>query len=555
MLTALAFAVALAAPPPDMYAIVIGYNGAAAGLPTLHYADDDAIGFARFFGALAGEDHVVLLTTPDAQTQETFARAKLVIPSVESPTRRSLFAAFDSLRVKLAQRPPGRAALLYFVYAGHGLSGRFLLQPEGATEAAFTGHELRAALGTLPIERAAVFIDACRAQSLFVERGADSGPDLAAEVDELERRASAVSIGVLTAATSNQPAGEAADLQAGTFSHVLASGLAGAADANGDDVVTFGELAAFVAFNTQRLTGQRPWFDPPGGDLNATAIDHRNRRGRLVFGEQAGHYRVESREGRPVFAEANKGEGQSLKLLLPPGHYRVVHLLDADHGRAGDVSLGETDTAIDDRALTLDVELAELDGQRGAEVPDSARAGFAAPFTSEIVATLAAGFQSGREPSFMHPRSLFGLRLGYGVALAPLGLVGLDQAVELDVRRRETRFSYGVHADYRTSFPNGKGYELRRPGLFLLGEFDSIPHLGIAIAAGVRSTFLFRKGSPIHGDAAAPALRGLLSMPFALAADFSLYAEAGYENVWMKVDGVRQPFGQFFGSIGVNYGR
>ena len=48
-------------------------------------------------------------------------------------------------------------------------------------------------------------------------------------------------------------------------------------------MVSFGELAAFVAFNTRRLTGQLPWFDPPGGDLGAVAIDLRARLPRLVI--------------------------------------------------------------------------------------------------------------------------------------------------------------------------------------------------------------------------------------------------------------------------------
>src|SRR6185369_4183657 len=146
-----------------------------------------------------------------------------------APTRTALFAALAEVSRELAVRP-GKPATLYVVYAGHGLKGRILLKPEGAPEAAITGTELRAAVAELariaPALRTYLFFDACRSQSLFTDRGGDPelGPDLGAEASALEARANAVAIGVLTAASSGKPAGEIADLGAGYFSHVLASG-------------------------------------------------------------------------------------------------------------------------------------------------------------------------------------------------------------------------------------------------------------------------------------------------------------------------------------------
>jgi len=221
--------------------------------------------------------------------------------------------------------------------------------PEAGPTAGLTGHELRAAVAELgrvaPGLRSYLFLDACRSQSLFTERGDDAvdalGPDLSAEVAALERRAEAAAstIGVLTAASAGQSAGEVRALGAGYFSHVLASGIAGAADADGDERVTFAELAAFVAYNTDRLGAQRPWFAPPGGQLGAPVVDLRGARGRLeLSAAPAGRYLVEAVGGRPILAEAVKGE-RPLRLALPPGRYRVVHSTARERTRAADVEL------------------------------------------------------------------------------------------------------------------------------------------------------------------------------------------------------------------------
>ncbi|MEA2700649.1 MAG: hypothetical protein QOI66_4920, partial [Myxococcales bacterium] len=330
--------------PGDVYAIVVGYNGGRPGLPALHFADDDAVRLSLLLAGLAQPtqaNHVVLLTDFDADTQRGIVRAGLRSVPAASPTRTALLAAFHDIAAALAARPAGAGPpTFYFIYAGHGLHGRILLKPEEGNDAAITGHELRAAVADLvqsaPMLRPFIFLDACRSQSLFTERGAapapdtEIGPDLSAEVATLEQRTRAVTIGVLTAAFSGRPAGEVRSLGAGYFSHVLASGLAGAADADGDELVSFAELAAFVAYNTERLTAQRPWFSPPGGDFSTTAVDLRAARTRLeLTGSPSGRYLIEASSGRPIFAEAVKGDRHALRLSLPAGRYRVLRAAGA----------------------------------------------------------------------------------------------------------------------------------------------------------------------------------------------------------------------------------
>jgi hypothetical protein len=425
----------LAAParadPSEIFAVVIGWNGGAARLAPLNFADDDAVRFALFFAGLRAPGRVWLLTETDAATQRTLAQAHLAAKPDAAPTRAAVLAALGELARTLRARPRS-PRVLYVVYAGHGLDGRLLLKPTSGAEAALTGAELRAALAEVieadPGLRVFVFLDACRSESLFAERGAETGADFGAAIAALERRANAVPIGILTAARNGRPAGEVRRLEAGYFSHVLTSGLAGAADADGDDVVSFGELAAFVAFHTQKLTGQMPWFDPPGGDLSAGAMDHRGRRSRLLLpSDEAGRFLVGAADGRPVFAEAYKARGRRLRLALPPGRYNVRR--EAGDGRGWEVAIDLADAGVDLAGATWH----ELEGVRGEGAAERAPE-FTADFSSDVVSTLEAGFHAGREGRTAE--GAFRLQLEAGVGVAPLGLGGGEPMLTLRLRRR-----------------------------------------------------------------------------------------------------------------------
>ena len=134
----------------DVYAVVVGHNGGQArtstspGLPTLRFADDDALRMARWFEALSVAGGVTVLTTPDAQTTSTLEAAGLSMPAHTAPTRNGLSRALAELKTKLAKRT--RPATVFFFYAGHGLTGRLLLEPEAGDEASITGKELKLAL-------------------------------------------------------------------------------------------------------------------------------------------------------------------------------------------------------------------------------------------------------------------------------------------------------------------------------------------------------------------------------------------------------------------------
>ncbi|HVT07809.1 MAG TPA: hypothetical protein VHO67_10135, partial [Polyangia bacterium] len=471
-------------------------------------------------------------------------------------------AALADVASELARRSPGAPdPVLYVIYAGHGLQGRILLKPDGAPEAAITGHELRAAVAELaraaPNLRTFLFLDACRSQSLFTERGADSdlGPDLTAQASELERRADEVRIGVLTAAASGKPAGEVGELGAGYFSHVLASGLAGAADADGDEVVSFGELVAFVAFNTERLTGQRPWFAPPGGDLRVAAIDLRGRRARLdLSGAPAGRYLIAAGTGRPIFAEAYNSGRAPLRLALPAGRYRILHGAAAGPARQADVDLRAGERL--DLGRVVWAENAQAGSRARGGDEDSGSPSFQSAFTPEAVSTLVAGFDAGRSPVSSRQPPPQTLGVAVAAATAPLGLPGAELGFAVRYRLRLGAWFAGARAELaRSTHDQAGSYTLDR----YAGWLEAGPRwaarawleLTLFAAAGGGPVVRRANDQPTAGDPFAPAVAAGAGADVQLHAAWRAFVDVRYGAQWVSVDGARRAWGVVAAAAGV----
>jgi Caspase domain len=551
-----------AAQGTDVFAVVVGHNGGIPGLAPLRYADDDAIRFALLLRGLDPAAHVWLLTDVDADTTRELGRAAIAVPPSRSPTRRALAAAFEELARALSAPRHGRGRVLYVVYAGHGLRGRVLLAPEAGQEAAVTGAELRASLAGLsqlhPDLRMFLFVDACRSQSLFADRDAEAGPDFSAEVTALERRGRRLELGVLTAAAAGKPAGEVADLRAGYFSHVLASGLAGAADASGDEVVSFGELAAFVAFNTQRLTGQLPWFDPPAGGLDAAAIDHRGHRPRLFIPRGVGgRFVVKAPAGTPVFAEAFKDPQRSLLFSLPVGRYRI------ERGERGGRILAAAVELVAGQLLDAGRLIwAEAPGDTRGEGPASGGDGspaFAAPFSPEVVSTLEAGFRAGREPLPPLAARRTTVAAASVLGTAPLGLGGMEMGLALHARRTLGALGLvGLRAGFATSShrAGGQSYRLEHHTVAVEGGARWGPARWLALHAlgGLGAGGVVQRGAgAARGDPLGPLATVGIGLELALGGGFALPLEARSWWQWVRVDGARQRHAGLALDVGLAY--
>jgi hypothetical protein len=519
---ALSVVVSAAAPSSDIYAVIVGHNGGHEGEPALaplRYADDDALRFYRWFLTLAPEDHLTLLTVLDADTQAQLADAQETTPPAVPPTRTNLLAALDALKPRLTA-----TSKVFFIYAGHGLPGRFLLEPQSSGEAAFTGAELRSAFAALPGQRALLFLDACRAQSLFSDRGA---PDFSAEVGALEHAAQTKQLGILTAASSTQSAGESATLNGGYFSHVLASGLAGAADADADGTVRFGELAAFVAFHTERLFGQRPWFEAPGGDLLAPVVELGGLPGVTFDSALTGRIRVRDAKTHRVVAELNKPFGTPRTLVLPAGAYVAER-----EGLQAQVQIDTARTVLG----AGDFIPAPL-ALRGAGEPSP----FDAPFSADAVSALSAGYHSGTEVAHPLPWR-HAIDAQYGLAPAPFGLPGIEHSAELGYRLAfSPRWLAGLRGFFRAAaFPAGS---LMRTGLWLEGavRFQVLSALEVQPHLDVGAETLWRTGTAqFHADFGTPCLGGGLRAEVPVAAGLAVELDAKAALSFVEVDGQRQ---------------
>jgi hypothetical protein len=486
---------------PLVYAIVVGNNDGLGMLPQLNYADDDALRFYDLATRLTTRRNVALLTELDVETWRRIQTDGATPPPYLPPTRSKLLEVIRLFKGQIARvrrRDPGRRVHLYFFFSGHGERGYFFLKKKSdkLAESAFTGTDLDRTFADSEATLNALFIDACKSQSLFLAKGPatskdeELGPDFSGLIDRLDRTTRRAPIGVLTSTVSDKPAGEARDIRGGYFSHVLISGLRGAADANSDGVVRYGELAAFVSFHTRRIAGQRPWFRPPAGKLDAPLVELKTRRDVLELPPgMGGHFAVFDGSGRNLILEAHKTDAQWTRLILSPGRYKVVWIKAPTRGLAAAVDLSvkrrlmkkdfATEVALGPDHVPKGEGLgAPPDEEQALGAFDPSRSGFDQPFTPRVVSALETAYNSGLSAVTRVPpgpleveQNLVGV--GYGLFTQPLDPLSLGQGVTLSYARRLRRlpllvggsalFSFSEHDSPTTGLP----FRLRRLALQL----------------------------------------------------------------------------------------
>jgi hypothetical protein len=271
------------------YAIVIGNNAPPAGgtterLEPLRYADDDAVRYYQLFSRL-GEAH--LLAVLDATTQRRYVGlAARALP----PTAQNLRDLVANLASRMAaDRQRGDRPVLYFAFSGHGArdanGDAFLaLQDASLTQRAL----YEDVLGKLPAVFVHVMVDACNAGGVVGVRG---GGFFGSEQQAATTRATDADlrpileatplgryphIGVILATTLGQEAHEWSAIEGGVFTHELLSGLSGAADVNGDRIVEYSEVQAFVASANRDIKDPRAIpqviAQPPAANRSAVLV-------------------------------------------------------------------------------------------------------------------------------------------------------------------------------------------------------------------------------------------------------------------------------------------
>jgi hypothetical protein len=553
--TSLCARAALAAEPPLVYAVVVGNNDGLGVLRQLSYADDDALRFYRLAIRLAREQNVALLTELDVDTwrriQITGARPPPFLP----PTKKKLTEVIELFKRQIARarsERPGRPVHFYFFFSGHGERGYFFLKRDGGSspaDAAFTGADLERAFADSRATMNGLFIDACKSQSLFQPKGGPApvddelGPDFSGLINKLDRSARLSPIGVLTSTVSDQPAGEARDIQGGYFSHVLTSGLAGAADANSDGVVRYGELAAFVSFHTRRIAGQRPWFRPPGGRMDAPLVTLAERRDLLEIPPGfAGHFAIFDQRGHNLILEVHKTAAQWTRLILAPAVYKVVWIRGQDRGLLAQVDLargprrvmlGDLRTPVrfgGDHVPKGDGEGAPPEPEESADMAlrayEPTASGFDQPLTPRVVAALVDAYDAGRfaapertvtlpaPPPLVAP-ARHRLSVGYGYFAPPaeplVGGQGVTLAYALQLGRvflvgARSLFAFSSHPKPESTMPPYRMWRLalQAEGALALRqrrlEFSAGGYLGWQLMMLTASAARAAGGAPGTGE-------------------------------------------------------
>ncbi len=235
--------------------------------------------------------------------------------------------------VTKASRAAGRKTELYFFYAGHG---SLTAEREGSVnllDGVLRRRELfRAVLDPVPADFKHVIIDACDAYFMVARRGGTpSAAEEAAVKGFLDQEAldAHPEVGVLVSGSSEVETHEWSGLEAGVFSHEVRSALLGGADADGDGLLRYAEVAAFVSAANEGLSDPRArvrvFARPPPLDLSHPMTDLRRGPRRLLelAPSARGLVRVEDARGARYADVHVSGEAPVYLRLVGDDEYYV----------------------------------------------------------------------------------------------------------------------------------------------------------------------------------------------------------------------------------------
>lgn len=266
-----------AAAAPRLHALIIGNNdvfpgdgeGGSPSLIPLRYADDDAAAVAAFIGQVAAS--VRLLTLMDATTQAIYPD---LVSRAQPPTLAAVEEAVALLSAEVARdRARGEQSVVWFFFSGHGrpspgpgAEGR-PPREQGPGLALLDGSLTRELLyeqilARLPASYVHLLVDACHAESIVRPR--DSQAQIVnltpAVVNATLLRTTLArypNVGAILASSRNARAHEWDTIGHGVFTHELLSALRGGADVNGDRLLEYSEVYAFMSAANQSVTDPR----------------------------------------------------------------------------------------------------------------------------------------------------------------------------------------------------------------------------------------------------------------------------------------------------------
>ncbi len=332
-LLALAWAAGGAAFEPHRFALLVGSPSAGWGSARLRFAERDARGMREILERLGGvkdED------------------ARLLLSPAADEMRKALGELGERSR---AARARGEQTLLLVYYSGHAKDGQLML---GSSRLSFD--DLRTALREAPADVRIGIVDSCQAGAIARPKGVRRAPAF-----DVSRAQTTEPHGLVLIASSaaDEDSQESDAIGASYFTHYLASGLMGDADASGDGKVTLAEAYAYAYGRTVASTAgtelgvQHPtYFYDLGGAGDVVLTDLAPAAGGLVFPEALqGEYVILDRSHRAV-AEVAKTAGKPRRLALAPGQYTVKKRLPSETGLlVGDVVVGAAPAIVDEGGM------------------------------------------------------------------------------------------------------------------------------------------------------------------------------------------------------------
>lgn len=361
------------------YSIIIANNEAPGEvLRPLRYADDDGARYAELLGLLGGP--VELLSVLDRETQ---ALHPGLADRTRSPVIRELEDALDrTFRAIEADNVRGIRTVLYFIYVGHGTISSSGEGQIHLLDRRFSRSDLyHRVIDRSPARVNHIVLDACNAYFMVARRGGTEDARVQRAVDRFLDREELLqhsNTGVIVSTSKAKETHEWSRFMSGIFSHQVRSAMAGGADVDGDGVVRYDELEAFLDAANTRVTNPKARLDayvaPPRLNLSEPVFDSRLADGiaRLeIDAEVAGRMHVEDARGIRVADLHSAVDGPVTLALNPDARY----FLKADEQERVFVA------AADQRIRAASIEARPVDlAERGSEDEAFRRGLFAVPF-------------------------------------------------------------------------------------------------------------------------------------------------------------------------------
>lgn len=291
-------------PSVRRFALVVGANDGGGERAVLRYASADAGRLAavlKDIGGLAPADQLRLVDPTPAQLRQGFER----------------LAAWG----RQAQAH-GEKVQFIFYYSGHSDEAGLLL---GGQQLPY--RQLRGLVDAVPAEVRIAILDSCASGAFTrLKGGTKRAPFLVGAAVDVKGHA------FLTSSSEDEAAQESDRIGGSFFTHYLTTGLRGAADADGDKLVTLSEAYQFAFDETLARTettrggAQHAAYDIQlngSGDLVMTDLRRMSARMSLAS-DVGGRVFVRADDGR-LAAELYKPSASSpVALALEPGHYQVT---------------------------------------------------------------------------------------------------------------------------------------------------------------------------------------------------------------------------------------